>query len=120
MPIVPVRPPVAPTVLPEWEERTMVFRYSSGAVYTCDCWQYGTLACHPTLPDELHQLVAVTHVPSKLAVVRVREVDDAVAIAERLWETCRDAWIRDEVDKTRIPADILKWITDCNLQRRKV
>lgn len=121
MPLVPTRPPVVPTTLPEWREMTIVFRLSSGAVHTEDGICYATLAVHPSL-SENDPAVTVTHLPTKLAIFKVNEANDAVALVEQLWLKCADAFKRrgEDVDRSKVPPDVLQWIKECNLKRKAV
>jgi hypothetical protein len=99
---------------PEWQERTLIFRFDSGGVHAEDGWWYGTLAVHASLPGE-PDLVVVTHTSTRLAILRLKEVEDAIAAAEILWRECRGAWrYADDVDITKIPPHMIDWITRCN------
>lgn len=112
--------PVIPVVKPEWREQTLIFRHTSGRVEAVDAMAYGCLAVHGALPGETGAPVVVTHAPTKLAIVRVNEVEDAVAISERLWETCKPAFVTPDkdVDRSKIPPDVVEWIKQCNQQRK--
>ncbi len=123
MPLVPVRPGPPPTrTLPEWEETTVVFRFDGGRVVVEDGWRYGTLAVHPTLPDEREVLIAVTHLPTRYkAVLRVKEVEDGIACAEHLWDKCSGLLVGgDELDPSKVPADVVAWIKRCDKERKYV
>lgn len=121
MPLVPTRPPVVPTQLPEWYEMTIVFRLSCGAIHTEEGICYATLAVHPSL-DEKDAAVTVTHLPTKLAIFKVNEANDAVALVEQLWLKCADAFKRrgEDVDRTKISPAVAQWIKECNTKRKAV
>ena len=113
--------PTAPPPEPEWEERTLVFRLSGGRIHTEDGWRFSELFVHASLPNDGADLVNVTHVATRLAILRVREVEDAIAGAEILWNECRGAWqYADEIDKTKIPSRVEAWIRECNNQKKLV
>lgn len=114
--------PPTPIVKPEWHEMTLVFRFDSGRVHAEDAMRYGNFAVHCAIPGEKDEtLVVVTHIPTRLAVVRVTSTEDAAKIAERLWERCRDAFVEvDNVKFEKIPADVLAWIKQCVVERRYV
>lgn len=95
--------------VPEWRERTVVFRLPSGRVVALDAWQHGTLVVHATWDDRDAKPFTVTHWPSRLMVCRVAEVDQAVERAEWLWRSCPRAWAGDEVDVALLPADVVQW-----------
>ena len=113
LPLVETPPPE-----PEWQERTLVFRLPTGRVLAEDGWRYGELFVHGALPGD-PDLVCVTHVATRLAVLRVVEVEDAIAGAEILWRECRGAWrYADDVDLTKIPKHIETWVRKCNNERK--
>lgn len=116
--------PTVPTVKPEWRETTLIFRHQSGRIEAVDAMAYGCLAVHGSLPGEpaTSAPVVVTHSPTKLAVARVDEVEDAVAIAEHLWDTCRAALVTADkcVDVGKMTPETIQWIKQCNQQRRHV
>src|ERR1019366_1862323 len=109
--LIPVKRPTVPTILPTWGEVTLVFRNSSGRVVTSDGWQYGTLVVHPSLPDHGNvPPVTITHRPSLIEVARTDDVDRAVAAVERMWRECRPAWLGEQYDKAKVPAEMVAWI----------
>ena len=101
----------APTerVKPEWLERTIVFRRPGGNVVTIDGWVYGTLAIHATWDSSDLQPVTITHMPSRLAVARLSDVDEALAQVEWLWDVCPLQWVEETVNPTQLPAEITQW-----------
>lgn len=111
-------PKILPTT-PEWVEISLVFRKPAGNVLIQEAWQYGPLAIHPTLPDE-PPMIAVTHIKSLLAIMRVTDVDDASAAVEYLFSSCPDAWMNDEVEVVikLIPAKIVTWIKKCMVAKK--
>jgi len=114
----------APPPEPEWQEQTLVFRLPNQHIITEDGWRYGELFVHGALPGEMPEradLVVVSHVATRLAVLRVKEVEDAIAGAEILWTECRGAWrYCDDVDVTKIPDRIREWVRECNRQQKLV
>lgn len=121
MPPVPTRRlPATPVVKPEWVERHLVFRFPSGRVHAQLASWYGTLAVHPALPSEVDSsLYIVTHTPTRLAIVKVATIEDAVTIAEYLWDNYRLAFYQiDDVDKTKLPPNVVEWIGRCNKEKR--
>lgn len=118
--LIKIGPPPAPTLKPEWNERTLLFRGPGGTVVQADGMRLGTLHVHPTLDAQPVQGFAVTHAPSKLAVAIVDGLDDAIAVAERLWQTCAAAFVQvdREPDKSKIPSATVEWIKRCNRSRR--
>lgn len=99
-----------------------MWRMDGGRVYTEDGYRYGTLAVHPTLADEKEVLFALTHLPTRYkAILRVKEIEDGIACAERLWEKCGPLLaVNDELDPTKVPADVVEWIKRCNRERKCV
>ncbi len=123
MPLVPVRPGPPPTrTLPEWQETTIVFRLASGGVIAEDGYKYGTLVVHPTLPAEKEVLFALTHMYTRhSAILRVKEIEDGIACAERLWDRCGPLLANnDEIDPVKVPADVVEWIKRCDKERKCV
>lgn len=116
MPFITVGPPKAQVVEPEWFERTFIFRLNGGGIHAEDGYQYGTLGVHPTLPNEKEQLVSVTHVPSKLSIMRVSTIEDGLKATEMLWAQARDVWKLYDPDEVRakLPPNIATWIKECN------
>lgn len=115
----------APVQKPEWQETSIIFRDDCGTVRAVDGWRYGTLGVHATQDGDLSKGVAevtVTHLTSKIAIIRVTEVEDALAVAERLWELCRPAFCSatDEPDRSKIPEAVVGWIKRCNQERKLV
>lgn len=121
MPLVPIGPPKVKKTAPQWAEMTIVFRQPAGNLLTEDGIRYGTLAVHPSL-NPSDPAVTVTHLPTKLAVIKVKEVNCAVAFTEQLWDRCSEAFSRpgDDVDRSKIPANVLQWILRCSAQQRLV
>ena len=111
--------PAIPVVPTEWREQTLIFRHRSGGVEAVDAMAYGCLAVHAALAGDRAGVV-VTHAPTKLAVARVDGVEDAVAIAEHLWATCRAAFVTPDkaVDVPKMPQEIVQWVVECNRQRK--
>ena len=66
--------------------------------------------------------VVITHAPTKLAIIRLEEVEDALRATERLWDLCRPAFVTPDktVDKTKITSEAERWIRQCNLEKRCV
>lgn len=116
MPFVPivVSPPKQPEALPSWVEASFVFRFKCGLIKAVDAWKYGCLYLHVTLPDEKKQCFVLTHGPSKLAIVRVKNHEDAVKIAEFLWKNYKAVFSAEDVDRKLLPPDIVKWLHECN------
>lgn len=118
--IVVVQPPPPPVLAVEWQEQDTVYRLPGGRVIVLESLRYGSLAVHATLPDDPGTIV-LTHLPSRIAIVRVETVEDAVAIAERLWDVCHTAWTDVwDVNKSKIPADVEQWIRRCNAAGKMV
>ncbi len=117
-----IQPVAPPPMAPTWQECTYIFRRACGSIFTTDAWRYGTFFVHVTLPEEERVLFVLTHGPSRIAVVRVEAVEDATEIAEFLWTNYREAFCHpgEEVDKAKIPADVIQWIKKCNTERRYV
>ena len=122
MPLIPVGPPKAPPVLPTWSEPfTIIFRLPSGVIHSEDGVRYGTLGIHATLDGD-QPPVTVTHLPSKVPLFFTDEVEDAVALAEKLWEVCADAFKRsgEEIDRSKISPPMMAWIRACQKARKVV
>ena len=51
-----------------------------------------------------------SNLPSKLAVARMSSIPDAVQATEWLWAQCRVAWLEEDVDKSKLTAEVLQWI----------
>lgn len=130
MPIAPGRlvkvgPPRLPPRKPTWESRSIIFRLPGGNIEAIDGWCYATLGVHVTpewIGDDTLATVTLTHIPSRKAVVRVDSTEDAIAIAERLWDKCGEAFVRpgEDVDFTKVPQDVIDWVRECMKQRRHV
>lgn len=103
---------VEPTYVPEWRERTIVFRHRSGRVFALDAWQHGTLWLHATWDDSDARPFTITHKPSMLSVAKLNDVDEAVAKVEWLWQRCPATWSRDDVDKASLPDDVAAWLME--------
>lgn len=115
----------ATTNKPTWTECTVIFRETCGRIRAVDGVRYGTLAVHVTQDGNLEQgaaPVTVTHTPSKTAVGRTATVEDAMALAERLWDEAREALHHpgEEIDRSKIPAATMDWLRRCFLERRCV
>lgn len=105
--LVTVRPPPG-IVTPEWVERTLIFRLPTLRVVAVDGWVYGTLAVHSTWDDPDLPPVTITHLPSKLAVARMMEPQEAAAQVEWLWQAWPGGW-GEEPDIGRVPKEVAEW-----------
>ena len=101
-------PPAPPPPPAQWRELTVVFRRKCGDVKAVDGVALGTLAVHPAWDAD--DCAVITHLPSKLAVARMSSIPDAVQATEWLWAQCRVAWLEEDVDKSKLTAEVLQWI----------
>lgn len=109
--------PAVPTTpaLPQWQERTLVFRGNDAPTGTCpietvDARVYGRLAVHDTLPGNAGcKPVTITHLPSMVVVCREHDEALAEVRVEWLWGQCPTAWSGDAVDKAKLPPEVVAW-----------
>jgi hypothetical protein len=51
----------------------------------------------------------------------VKEIEDGIACAEQLWDKCSALLaVNDELDPTKVPADVVEWIKRCDRERKCV
>ncbi len=83
------------TLLPQWQDVTLIFRQESGRVLAIDGQRYGPLAIHESLDGS--PTYSVTHCRSKKRLCRVSDSQEAIAKCAWLWVQCPRAWDDDEV-----------------------